>query len=143
MGRGHLQIRCIFFLIKLGSLALCAFPPGILRLLFLFLLCSYFPSPLRQDPALCVAQAVPRGGGPRFPVFIGLPSAEAQLAVLLRAFSGLDSVTISYLIMITKMFHPRQPLVIFDHYHDPFSGKRIFFKKKFLMGAIMVDHKAN
>ena len=101
MGRGYLQSRCIFFLIKLGSLALCAFPPGILRLLFLFLLCSYSPSPLRQNSALCVAQAVPRGGGPRFPVFIGLPSAEAQLAVLLRAFSGLDSVTISYLIMIT------------------------------------------
>ena len=60
-----------------------------------------FTSASRPHSAQCVAQAVPRGGGPRFPVFIGLPSAEAQLAVLLRAFSGLDSVTISYLIMIT------------------------------------------
>ena len=77
------------------------FLPASSDFFFSFYSAPNFPSPLRQNPALCVAQAVPRGGGPRFPVFIGLPSAEAQLAVLLRAFSGLDSVTISYLIMIT------------------------------------------
>ena len=68
-GRGHLQIRCIFFLIKLGSLALCAFPPGILRLLFLFPLCSYFPSPLRQDPTqlYVLRRQSPGVAGPAFP----------------------------------------------------------------------------
>ena len=34
----HLHIRCSFFLMKLGSLALCAFPPGILLSKLLLLL---------------------------------------------------------------------------------------------------------
>ena len=44
---GHLQIRCSFFLIKLGSLALCAFPPGIL--LPFLILRQVKPSPTQAD----------------------------------------------------------------------------------------------
>ena len=28
------------------------------------------------------------------------------------------------------MFHPREPLVIFDYYHDPFSGKKHLLEEK-------------
>ena len=28
------------------------------------------------------------------------------------------------------MFHPRQPLVIFDYYHDQFSGKKHLLEEK-------------
>ena len=90
----HLQIRCSFFLMKLGSLALCAFPPGILLSKLLLLLQHHLSLLLVRLRYVLPAQLSPGVGRCCFPVFIGLPSAAAQLSVLSQAFSGPQNIII-------------------------------------------------
>ena len=85
----HLHIRCSFFLMKLGSLALCAFPPGILLSKLLLLLQPPYLSTPSPSP-ICLACAAEPGGGSLllsriYRSSLSCGSAERIVASFLRA----------------------------------------------------------